>query len=281
MADHQTTAGRPAPPLPVGRSMFTPARPVRAYERVVEQVETAILDGRLLPGQRLPSEREMVKEFAVSRSTLREALRVLQSRGFIQSRAGDPQGPVIQPFSTESLRGSMAALARVEHLSLLELLEFRVMVEAWTCRLAAAARTEDQLQAMEQAMTEMRAHVGGDSAAFAEADLAFHAAVARAAGNKLLEISGSVVHDVVLTLVSSKITASRNRRKQMQESCDRHERVLGVIRSGDPTDAARISYQNIVDYYSVYLVPDERRRLAELGDAFGAPAGAAPEGPRS
>jgi DNA-binding FadR family transcriptional regulator len=171
----------------------------------------------------------------------------------------------------------MSALARVEHLSLLELLEFRVMIEAWTCRLAAAARTGEQLAEMEQAMTEMRAHVGGDSAAFAEADLAFHAAVARAAGNKLLEISGSVVHDVVLTLVSSKITASRNRRKQMQESCDRHERVLGAIRSCDTNEAARISYGNIVDYYSAYLVPDERRRLAELGAGFGAPAVGEPE----
>lgn len=249
--------------------MFAPARPVRAYERVVEQIETAILDGKLLPDQRLPSERELVKEFAVSRSTLREALRVLQSRGFIQSRAGDPQGAVVQHFSTESLRGSMAALARVEHLTLLELLQFRVMVEAWTCRLAAAGRTEGQLEEMDRAMTAMRAHIGGDSGAFAEADLAFHAALARAAGNKLLEISVSVVHDVVLTLVSSKITASRNRRRQMQESCDRHARVLSAVRSMDPTEAARISYQNIVDYYSTYLVAADRQRLVDMGEAFG------------
>lgn len=256
--------------------MFAPARPVRAYERVVEQIEAAILDGKLLPDQRLPSERELVKEFAVSRSTLREALRVLQSRGFIQSRAGDPQGAVVQHFSTDSLRGSMAALARVEHLTLLELLQFRVMVEAWTCRLAAAGRSDEQLEEMDREMAAMRAHIGGDSEAFAEADLAFHAALARAAGNKLLEISGSVVHDVVLTLVSSKITASRNRRKQMQESCERHARVLSAIREGDPAEAARISYQNIVDYYSVYLVAADRQRLVDMGAAFGAdPAAAA------
>lgn len=269
MASDTAGSHPPSPP----RVAFEPAKPVRAYERVVEQIESAILDGRLRPDQRLPSEREMVKEFAVSRSTLREALRVLQSRGYIASRPGDPLGPVVQHFSTDSLRDSMAALARVEHLSLRELLQFRLLVEAWTCWSAAASRTIEQLAVIESAMADMQQHVGGDAEAFAEADLAFHAAVARAADNKLLEISGSVVHDVVLDLVSSKISTSRNRRRQMQESCDRHGRVLVAIRAGDAGLAARISSQNIIDYYSAYLNPRDRRALASLGDTFGGPVG--------
>ncbi|MGH9067797.1 MAG: FadR/GntR family transcriptional regulator [Acidimicrobiales bacterium] len=251
-------------------TMFEPALPVRAYEQVVRQIEGAILDGRLRPDQHLPSERQLVKEFGVSRSTLREALRVLQSRGLIQSRAGDPHGAVVLPFSTSSLRVSMAALARVDHLTLVELLQFRVLVDGWTCRLAASQRSEEQLLAMDRAMAEMRSHLDGDLDTFAEADLAFHAAVARAAGNKLLEVCGSVVHDVVLRLVSSKINSAPDRRGQMRESCERHAQVLAAIRSGDPEGAAEITYRNIVAYYSGYLDAEQRRQLSLLGDGFAA-----------
>lgn len=78
---------------------FQPVQPVRAYQRIVEQIEEALSRGDLVPGQRLPSERELVTQFAVSRSTVREALRVLESNGMVRSRPGDPNGPEILPFS--------------------------------------------------------------------------------------------------------------------------------------------------------------------------------------
>ena len=83
---------------------FQPVQPVRAYQRIVEQVEEALARGDLRPGQRLPSERELVAQFEVSRSTVREALRVLESNGVVRSRPGDPNGPEVLPFSPAALR---------------------------------------------------------------------------------------------------------------------------------------------------------------------------------
>ena len=88
---------------------FQPVQPVRAYQRIVEQVEDALVRGELAPGQRLPSERELVTQFAVSRSTVREALRVLESNGVVRSRPGDPNGPEILPFSSTAAQADSPA----------------------------------------------------------------------------------------------------------------------------------------------------------------------------
>jgi len=74
-------------------SLFQQVQPVRLYQRIVEQIEDALARGELKPGQRLPSERELVVQFGASRSTVREALRVLESNGVVRSRPGDPDGP--------------------------------------------------------------------------------------------------------------------------------------------------------------------------------------------
>src|SRR5690606_39281394 len=83
----------------MGGPRLEPVRTVRAYERIVEQIEEAIESGTLTPGQRLPSERDLMAQFSVSRSTVREALRVLQARGLDQSRTGDTHGAVVLHFA--------------------------------------------------------------------------------------------------------------------------------------------------------------------------------------
>src|SRR3954466_7019859 len=111
------------------RSLFRHVEPVRLYQRIVQQIEDAITRGELKPGQRLPSERELVTQFAASRPTVREALRVLESNGIVRSRPGDPNGPEILPFSSTALRKQMVRLARVDELTLAELIAFRMIMD--------------------------------------------------------------------------------------------------------------------------------------------------------
>ena len=125
---------------------------VRAYQRIVEQVEEALARGDLSPGQRLPSERELVAQFAVSRSTVREALRVLESNGVVRSRPGDPNGPEILPFSHSALRKQMVRLARVDELTLSELIGFRMIMDGAAIQVASRLRTPEQLAEMEQTL---------------------------------------------------------------------------------------------------------------------------------
>jgi len=246
---------------------FRPVQPVRAYERIVEQVEDAMASGELKPGQRLPSERELVTQFVVSRSTVREALRVLESNGVVRSRPGDPRGPEILAFSNGGLAKQMTRLARVEQLSLAELVAFRMILGGSANLLAAQLRSQEQLVEMESRISDMRGAIEVGYEAFSEADMAFHDSVARASRNALIQVCTEVVRGVVLSLISDKISGSRNGKALMRRSLGHHEAVLVAVRAGDGHAAARLARQNIYDYYAGYVPKAERAPLTTLLDA--------------
>ncbi len=245
---------------------FEQVRSVRLYERIVEQVEEAVGRGELRPGQRLPSERELVVQFGTSRATVREALRVLESNGVVRSRPGDPNGPEILPVTSGQLTKQMRRLARADGLTLSQLLVSRMMLDSTANRLAATLRTESQLAEMEAAIVQMREAVEGGYASFSEADFAFHEAIARASGNTLIQVCNAVVRDTVLSLISDKIAHARNSKALMRRSLGHHEQVLDAIRSGDGAAAAHASLHSLYDYYAGYVPAPERATLRALLD---------------
>ncbi|SPL89060.1 Transcriptional regulator, GntR family [[Actinomadura] parvosata subsp. kistnae] len=230
----------------------------------MEQVEEAIESGALSPGERLPSERELMVQFSVSRSTVREALRVLQARGLVRSRPGDPNGAEVLPFSPAALHKSMTTLARVAELSLGELVQFRMVLDGAAVLLAARLRTEEQLAEMGAAVAAMRAAAGTDEEAFGAADVAFHDAVARAGGNKLIQICTDVVRSIVVKLIADRIAAAPDREELMRRSIRHHEEVIAAIRAGDGPLAARLSRKAMYDYYAGYVGEGERSALRAL-----------------
>lgn len=243
---------------------FSPVQPVRAYERIVEQVEDALARGDLTPGQRLPSERELVAQFAVSRSTVREALRVLESNGVVRSRPGDPNGPEILPFSQSALRKQMVRLARVDELTLSELIGFRMIMDGAAIQVASRLRTPEELDELEATLVAMRAAIDVDFDAFSQADLAFHELIARISRNSLIQTCNEVVRGVVLSLISDKIAHAANSRTLMLESLHHHADVVDAIRTGNGHAAARLARQNMYDYYGAYVPDSEQETLRAL-----------------
>ncbi|WP_181776020.1 FadR/GntR family transcriptional regulator [Amycolatopsis pittospori] len=239
---------------------FEPVAPVRAYQRVVEQIEEAVFSGRIKPGDRLPSERELMVQFDVGRSTVREALRVLQAAEMIRSRPGDPRGPEVLAASPAALHRSMHRLARADHIGLSELLQFRMVLDGSAHLLAAQLRTEDHLAELDAALEAMRAAVSQGFDEFSHADVAFHEAIARATGNPLLVISGEVVRGVVLELIEDKLEHADDRTALMRNWLTHHEEVLGAIRDADGELASRLAKQALYDNYAEYI-PEEQRRL--------------------
>lgn len=253
---------------------FEPVRPVRAYERIVEQVEEHVLRGQLKPGQRLPSERDLVAQFGVSRSTVREALRVLESSGLVRSRPGDPNGPEILPFSPTTLRKSMTRLVRVDEVGLGELVQFRMLLDSSANLLAARLASDEQLAEMDAAMERMERAIGLGEAEFSEADVAFHDTVARASRSTLLQVCGDVVRGVVLGLIAQKIADSPDRATLMRTSLRHHGEVLDAVRARDGQRAARLARENLYAYYAEYVPEAERPLLQALLDE---PADDAPD----
>jgi DNA-binding FadR family transcriptional regulator len=261
-ADSAADSGRPDPPS----RPFEPVRPVRAYQSIVEQVEDRVFRGQLRPGERLPSEREMTAQFGVSRSTVREALRVLESDGLVRSRPGDPNGPEVLPFSPATLRKSVTRLVRVDEVGLAELVQFRMLLEGSANLLAARLATDDELAAMDSALAGMQLALDGGYEEFSRADVAFHDAVARASRSILIQVCSDVVRGVVLGLISQRIADAPDRRELMERSLRHHGEVLDAVRRRDGPLAARLARESLYDYYAGYLTDDERPLLQALLD---------------
>jgi GntR family transcriptional repressor for pyruvate dehydrogenase complex len=245
---------------------FKPVRTVRAYERIVQQVEEAVLCGELKPGDRLASERDLMAQFEVSRSTVREALRVLESGGLIRSRGGDPLGAEVLRFSPDTLSRCMTRLMHVDALRLGEVIQFRMVLDASSNLLAARLRTDEQLRVMEAALEAMAVRVDRDYKEFSQADAAFHDAVAMAAGNTLIQVCIEAVRGVVVELIANKIALSPDPTSLMQESLRHHEEVLEAVRARDGARAAQLSRKNLYAYYAQHLPEQDRGLLTALLD---------------
>jgi DNA-binding FadR family transcriptional regulator len=246
---------------------FEPVATVRAYERVVEQIEEAVFSGQLKPGERLPSERELMTQFSVSRSTVREALRVLQAADMIRSKPGDPRGPEVLAASPVALHKSMQRLARSEHLGLAELLQFRMALDGSAHLLAARLRTDQNLADLDTALDAMREGLNQGYAEFSRADVAFHEAIARAAGNPLLVVCLEVVRGVVLDQIEGRLAHAQDQPALMRTWLAHHGEVLQAIRDCDGDLASRLARRALYDNYAEYVPLDERALLQPLLDS--------------
>lgn len=248
---------------------FTTVRTERAYERIVAQIEDAIRSGELGVGDHLPSEREMVTTFGVSRSTVREALRVLQSSGVIRRRPGDPLGPEIIPMDSDALRAPLIRLLATQGVSTLEMLQFRVVLEGATSHLAAAMRTPEQLVEMRQALEALRESMGKGHDQWSRADMAFHETIARSAGNSLFATCENVVRTVAAEVVAQTVATFPDADAQLGLWYQWHARLLDAIEAGDPELAGRQARVDIYEGYAQVLDPNDRRILRMLVDPTG------------
>jgi len=119
-------------------SPFKPIRQGRIYEEVLKQLKAAILSSRYQPGEKLPSEREMCRQFQVSRAVVREAVRALELTGFVQLRQGPSGGAFVTDLSLDHLTTAFMDLFLVNKLSIQELVQVRLHLEPEIARLAAA-----------------------------------------------------------------------------------------------------------------------------------------------
>lgn len=245
---------------------FTPVQVqrVNAYQAVVEQIEGAIERGELRPGDRLPGERQLMGDFAVSRATIREALRVLQANGLVESRPGDPRGPVITRYPARLLEKSLSRLAQVDSIGRVEILQFRLILAGHAAQLAAQVRDEADLAAIEAQVERIETNSAEQSARFAEIVNDYHAAIHRASGNQFIESCGRAIGGITNSVMASRLASDSDARARVDRSAKDARRLLDAIRSGDAALAFRTAVGNIYRYYEDDLSDAERERLAPI-----------------
>src|SRR3979411_1052358 len=118
-------------------SVLAPIRPTRASSDVIAQIRRAILSGQYRPGDRLPTEREMARQFGVSRVTVRDALRALEAAGLLEIRVGGQGGPYVKEPDPARLAESLRTHFHLQGTTFAELAEARLALETTAARLAA------------------------------------------------------------------------------------------------------------------------------------------------
>src|SRR5215471_9293408 len=166
-----------------GRVEVEPVRSTRIYEEIVKQVKVLITEGKLKSGDRLPPERELAEKFMVSRTSVREALRSLESRGLIEIRAGE--GAFVRDISLEALIEPLALVILPHREGVGELFEARRLLEPAIAALAARRATPDEIGEMERILEDQSKEVLQGRTGVTQ-DTALHAAIAHSAHNRAI-----------------------------------------------------------------------------------------------
>jgi GntR family transcriptional repressor for pyruvate dehydrogenase complex len=217
----------------MGISDYPPVERRKVYEQIAERLLAEIGSGRLKRGDPLPSERELTESFGVGRSSIREALRMLESQGLITTANG---GAFVVAEAANPLNSSLRLVFTLDdRAGLHDLFELRRIIDCVAAALAADRRGDEHLDAMDSAIAEMEAaladHDRGDR--FIEADLRFHLAVAEATGNRMLLHSMHAVRDVVRRALLTVFFIPHSPESAVIE----HRAVRGAIAAGDGTRA--------------------------------------------
>lgn len=212
------------------KAPFEKVRSERRSDAVVEQIAARISSGGFSVGERLPSERELMEQFGVSRTSIREALRTLEAQGKLEVRQGLGTFVVSKPGLESSSAILVTWLHENQH-KLMEILEVREAIEAKAASLAAVRRTEQDLDRLEESLIEMKAWVGkGQFEEATMADRRFHRNLTEASGNDLLvalaDNLGATLHELRHS------TLSMPGRAEM--AITEHQPIIEALRKRDP-----------------------------------------------
>jgi GntR family transcriptional repressor for pyruvate dehydrogenase complex len=225
----------------------------RLYEQIAQQLLAHIRTSGLRPGDRLPPERELAAKLGVSRASLAQALVALEILGVVDVRHGN--GAVIVSLISdhqvvESLRAHASRLP--------EIIEARAALEVKLASLAAARRTDDDLRAIDQALSDMAADIESGGRGI-EGDEAFHAAVTTAGHSSLLARLMREISD----LIAETRVESLGQPGRPAQSLAGHRAIAEAIRSGDPAAAATAMEEHIGLVSDVAMLKDDE---ALVGD---------------
>jgi DNA-binding FadR family transcriptional regulator len=213
-----------------------PRRPRNLALGVVDTLSARIRDGQMRPGDKLPTEAEIMGEFGVSRTVVREALSKLQAGGMVETRHGVGTFVVGTGESTNfRIAPEQIATAR----EVIAVLELRIGLETEAAGLAAVRRSEDNLRVMRESLAAFTSAIHSDGDALAP-DFQFHLEIARATQNvhfvELMTYLGTMI--IPRARLNTAKVAGESRREYLQRVNTEHESIVNAIANQDP-EAAR------------------------------------------
>ncbi len=238
IASERNAVKRFAQPSSDQSRLITPIKKTRIAEEVADRIRELMLDGTFPSGDPLPSERHLAERFGVSRGSIRDALRTLETIGLVETRHG--QGTFPLELSVDRLVAPLASVMSYRADLQDELLDVRRMFEPAVARVAALRATEEDLADLQRILEVQRLKLKAGQSAIVE-DTAFHAVMARATRNRVIMSIMATLNDL---LVESR-TNSLLQKGRPSRSLDGHEAVVAALRRHDAEGASQAMYNHI------------------------------------
>ncbi|ESP91705.1 transcriptional regulator [Pseudoalteromonas luteoviolacea 2ta16] len=241
-------------------SMSLKIKAAKLSDVILEQLENMILEGSLLPGEKLPPERELAKQFEVSRPSLREAIQKLEAKGLVTRRQGG--GTYVKNQLEEGLTDPLFDLISKHPESQFDLLEFRHALEGIAAYYAALRGTDNDMDKVKQSYDNI-AEVGDDLALKAKAINAFHFTVAEASHNVVLLHLVRGMQSLLEQNVLQNLTVLVQK-SDVSEQLAQHRAVLmDAVIQGDPEKARLASNAHLAFIEEALLEAGRERSRIE------------------
>ncbi len=216
---------------------YRPIERQKTYELVAASLLAEISSRRLKPGDTLPPERELVQTYGVGRSSVREALRILESKGLIESNGS---GTFAVSTMTNLLDRSLDLLVTVEEADHAELFEVRRILEGEAAALAASRRSKGQLRQMDVAIAAMENGLDSEET-FITADLQFHLIVAEATRNRVIQH----LMNAIRSLLHRSLASSYHIAGSPERAIEMHRLILEAIEAQHPEEARQRMQEHV------------------------------------
>ncbi len=244
---------------------FSTVKSQRVFQSALEQIEDAILSGSLNPGDKLPNERKLIEDLSISRPTLREVLRVLEQKGFIEIKIGAKGGAFVKKIGVQQASDGLNILLKQGKISLRHLYEFREGTEGAVAALAterASTKDIDQLEADLKKAQQLLEKNPPDHIKFWEAESHLHVMMAKLSGNIIYEWVLSAVHTKIHSYVHFLPTAP----EKLKNTVEEWKRVFYWMRRGEVSKVRMLVLAHVC-HYDPYIgedKPDVEDILIEL-----------------
>ncbi len=227
--------------------LFGPLQDSPAYRLIANQIEQRIVERSLRAGDALPSETDLARQFGVNRSTIREAIRELETHGLLGRGRGEKRLRVTRPEPRNISTGVSRALA-LHDVTFLELWEAMMAIEPAATEYAATRRSAAQLQRLARAAARFKRDAE-DTVTAVAAVTEFFSAVAEASGNRVLALSQAPLNQLLeaaLTLMIDRVPQARARIQAAQE------KITAAIKLKRPEQARTWMEKHIRDFKRGY-----------------------------
>ena len=223
---------------------------VKPSDKIIDQIRNLIRTGKLKPGDKLPPERTLVKEFGVGRGHVRDALKKLEFYGILKTL---PQsGTVVAGMGVKALEGLISNVLEIEAPDFHSLVETRIMLEIKAVSLAAERRSQTDLIQISQALSEFKKKVEIEDPGVEE-DLMFHLKIAEASKNSVLKSLSMIIFPDMVNY-SEKLNICGDGR--FKRALEEHEVILNCIYERDSDKAAEAMSLHLNDMLEIKLDPD-------------------------